>query len=55
MHFFDERTEPFKLIYDFKTNNTKGKYIDVCSSYPMVMYYDPFPIGLCDKIYKPAK
>ena len=50
--FFGGRTKSFNLIYDFNANNTKGKYIDVCSLYPTVMYYDPIPIGHPDKTYK---
>jgi len=38
--FFGGRTEPFKLIKDFEQSNEQGKYIDICSLYPTVMYYD---------------
>ena len=38
--FFGGRCEPVKLIYDFKHKEVKGKYIDVVSLYPTVMYYD---------------
>ena len=51
--FFGGRTEPFKLIYDFKEKQEKGRYIDVCSLYPTVMYYDRYPIGHPEKIIKP--
>ena len=37
------RCEPIKLIYDFKSKETEGKYIDVVSLYPTAMYYDRFP------------
>jgi len=33
------RCEPVELIYDFKSKGVKGKYIDVVSLYPTVMYY----------------
>ena len=52
--FFGGRTEPFKLIYDFKEKQEKGRYIDVCSLYPTVMYYDRYPVGHPEKIVKPA-
>ena len=53
--FYGGRTEPFKLIYDFAKQNTRGKYIDVVSLYPTVMYYDKFPIGHPIKICKPQE
>ena len=53
--FFGGRTEPIKLIRDFEKFNEKGKYVDVCSLYPTVMFYDEFPIGHPTKIYKPTK
>jgi hypothetical protein len=53
--FFGGRTEPIKLLRDFKENNEKGKYIDVCSLYPTVMYYDKYPIGHPEKIIKPQE
>lgn len=53
--FFGGRTEPFKLIYNFETFNHIGKYIDVCSLYPTVMYYDKFPIGKPEIITKPKE
>ena len=51
--FFGGQTEPFKLIYNLKNLNQKGKYIDVCSLYPTVMCYDEFPIGKPKIISKP--
>ena len=39
----DRKCEPIKLIYDFKSKETEGKYIDVVSLYPTAMYYDRFP------------
>jgi hypothetical protein len=43
--FFGGRCELVKLVYDFKEKDSKGKYIDVVSLYPTVMYYDKYPIG----------
>src|SRR3989442_1559255 len=51
--FFGGRCEPIKLLHDFKTNNQKGRYIDVVSLYPTVMYYDKYPIGHPITILKP--
>ena len=53
--FFGGRCEPVKLIYDFKHKEVKGKYIDVVSLYPTVMYYDRYPVGHPSKISKPVK
>jgi G:T-mismatch repair DNA endonuclease (very short patch repair protein) len=53
--FYGGRCEPIKLIQDFKNNNEKGKYIDVVSLYPTVMYYDRYPVGHPIKINKPKK
>jgi len=49
------RCEPIKLIYDFRSKQTEGKYMDVVSLYPTVMYYDRFPIGHQTKIVKPEE
>ena len=51
--FFGGRCEPVKLMYSFKQNNVKGKYIDVVSLYPTVMYYDRYPTGHPTRISKP--
>ena len=53
--YFGGRTEAFKLIYNFMNINPqiKGKYIDVCSLYPWVMYYCKFPIHKPVIISKP--
>ena len=53
--FHGERCEPIKLIYDFKNKKVKGKYIDVVSLYPTVMYYDRYPTGHPIKISKPKQ
>jgi hypothetical protein len=51
--FYGGRCEPVKLIQDFKANNTKGRYMDVVSLYPTVMYYDKYPVGYPTKILRP--
>jgi len=53
--FTGGRCEPIKLIYDFKNKSSKGKYIDVVSLYPSVMYYDKYPVGHPVKISKPKQ
>ena len=52
--FYGGRCEPVKLIYDFKSKNEQGKYIDVVSLYPTVMYYDKYPVGHPTRIVKPV-
>jgi len=44
--FFGGRTNATKLM----VKNKKIKYIDVCSLYPTVMYYDNYPVGHPKKI-----
>ena len=51
--FYGGRCEPVKLIYDFKAKKEQGKYIDVVSLYPTVMYYDEYPVGYPKRIEKP--
>jgi hypothetical protein len=51
--FYGGRCEPVKLIYDFKKKNQCGKYIDVVSLYPTVMYFDKYPTDHPKKISKP--
>ena len=53
--FYGGRCEPTKLIYNFKSKNVKGKYIDVVSLYPTVMYYDKYPVGHPKKVLKPKE
>lgn len=48
--FFGGRTNATKLL----VKNKKIKYIDVCSLYPTVMYYDNYPVGHPKKIFKPT-
>ncbi|XP_065213964.1 uncharacterized protein LOC135841092 [Planococcus citri] len=52
--FFGGRTEVFKLKKAVDGVNEKINYIDVCSLYPTVMYYDDYPVGHPTKIYSPA-
>jgi len=51
--FYGGRCEPVKLIYDFDNKERRGKYIDVVSLYPTVMYR--YPIGHPAKICKPEQ
>ncbi len=44
-------TEVFKL----KVSNAKLRYIDVCSLYPTVMFYDKYPIGQPQKYVNPPE
>ena len=43
------------LLKILKKSNEQGKYIDICSLYPTVMYYDKYPIGHPEKIVKPKQ
>ncbi|KAK7598318.1 hypothetical protein V9T40_006553 [Parthenolecanium corni] len=63
---FGGRTEVFKLKYEKKKSGETtqsessdeelvGKYADVVSLYPSVMYYDYYPIGHPRKILRPSK
>jgi hypothetical protein len=49
--FYGGRTNACKL----KVQNKKLRYIDVCSLYPTVQYFDYYPVGHPKKIYKPEK
>jgi len=51
--FYGGRCEPIKLNHDFKNTNSRGKYIDVVSLYPTVMFYDKYPVGHPIKFQKP--
>lgn len=47
--FFGGRTNACKLIYNFDEElDEYGMYVDICSLYPTVNRYDPYPIGLPD-------
>jgi len=48
--FYGGRMEVFKV----KCENKNTKYIDVCSLYPTVQYYDEYPVGHPTKITKPG-
>ena len=50
--FYGGRTNATKLLYEFKENEC-GKYVDFCSLYPTVMFYNTYPIGHPEKIYNP--
>ena len=52
--FYGGRTNATKLLYDFKENEC-GRYVDFCSLYPTVQYYQKYPIGHPVKIYNPKK
>ena len=52
--FFGGRCEPVKLLHNFKEKQEKGKYIDVVSLYPTVMFYDRYPTGHPTRISKPT-
>jgi hypothetical protein len=55
-----EKLEPRNAFFGGRTNATKLrvkgkklKYIDVCSLYPTVQYFDYYPVGHPNKILKP--
>ena len=48
------RTNATKLLYNFKENEC-GRYIDSCSLYPTVQYYQKYLIGHPTKIFNPEK
>jgi hypothetical protein len=50
--YFGGRTEAFKLKAE-SNKNEKVRYIDVCSLYPTVMFYDLYPIRHPTKIFNP--
>jgi len=47
--FFGGRTNATKL----RVKNKKMRYIDICSLYPTVNYYDYYPVGHPEKIFNP--
>ncbi|KAL4083555.1 hypothetical protein QTP88_028871 [Uroleucon formosanum] len=47
--FFGGRTNATIL----RVKNTKMRYIDICSLYPTVNYYDYYPVGHPEKIFEP--
>ena len=50
--FYGGRMNTTKLLYSFKGNEV-GRYVDFCSLYPTVQYYNPYPIGHPMKIFNP--
>ncbi|GBN04849.1 hypothetical protein AVEN_1930-1 [Araneus ventricosus] len=52
--FYGGRCEPATLKYKMK-DNEKGRYIDVCSLYPTVNFFDYYPTGHPEKIKNPKK
>ena len=48
--FYGGKTNATKLLYNFKDNEC-GRYVDFCSLYPTVQYYQKYPIGHPKKIY----
>ena len=52
--FYGGRTNATKLLYNFKENEC-GRYVDFCSLYPTVQYYQKYPIGHPVKIHNPKK
>ena len=51
--FYSGRTNATKLC-NFKDNDC-GHYVDFCSLYPTVQYYQKYPIGHPTKIFNPEK
>ena len=52
--FYSGRTNASKLLFSFKENEC-GRYINFCSLYPTVQYYQKYPIGHPTKIFNPEK
>ena len=52
--FYGGRTNATKLLYNFQENEC-GRYVDFCSLYPTVQYYQKYPIGHPTKIFDPKK
>ena len=52
--FYGGRTNATKLVYNFKDNEC-GRYVDFCSLYPTVQYYQKYPFGHPTKIFNPKK
>ena len=52
--FYGGRTNATKLLHNFKDNEC-GRYVDFCSLYPTVQYYQKYPIGHPTKIFNPEK
>ena len=52
--FYGGRTNATKFLYNFKNNECR-RYVDFCSLYPTVQYYQKYPIGHSIKIFDPLK
>ena len=52
--FFGGRTDARKMYYKFGPNEV-GRYVDICSLYPTVNYYDQYPVGHPIQIKKDFK
>ena len=52
--FYGRWTNATKLFYNFKENEC-GRYVDFCSLYPTIQYYQKYPIGHPTKIFNPEK
>ena len=52
--YYGGRTNATQLLHNFKDNEC-GHYIDFCSLYPTVQYYQKYPIGHPTKIFNPKK
>ena len=52
--FYGGWTNTTKLLYNFKENEC-GRYVDFCSLYSTVQYYQKYPIGHSTKIFNPEK
>ncbi|GBM93101.1 hypothetical protein AVEN_267172-1 [Araneus ventricosus] len=52
--FYGGGCEPTTLKYEMK-DNEKDRYIDVCSLYPTVNFFDCYPTGHPEKIKNPKK
>ena len=52
--FYGGRTNATKLLYKFKENEC-GRYVDFCSLYPTIQYYQKYPISHPTKIHNPEK
>ena len=52
--FYGGRTNATKLLYKFKENEC-GRYVNFCSLYPTVQYYQKYPVGHPTKIFNPEK
>ena len=52
--FYGGRTNATKLLYKFKEKEC-GRYVNFCSLYPAVQYYQKYPISHPTRIHNPEK